>query len=188
MTGFPTHTLESAPATAKPILEGAQKALGFVPNLYATMAEAPALLEAYTTIGGIFDKSDLSATERQVILLTVSFENDCSYCVAAHTTIAGMQKVEADVVTALRDGIALADPKLEALRTYVRRVVEAKGWADAAELQALLDAGYTRQTALEVVLGVGMKTMSNYANHIASTPLDAAFEPAAWEKPATATA
>ncbi|MDF1699901.1 MAG: carboxymuconolactone decarboxylase family protein [Planctomycetota bacterium] len=186
MTSFQLHTLESAPESAKPILAGAEQALGFVPNLYATMADAPALLEGYTTLAKVFDKSALSATERQIVLLAVSFENDCDYCMAAHTAISGMQKVPGDVVAALRDGMPLADAKLEALRAFTRGLVQARGFAQAGDVQALLDAGYTRSTVLEVILGVGLKTMSNFTNHVAKTPLDDAFEPVKWERPAGA--
>lgn len=186
MTSFQQHTIESAPSGAKPILEGAQKALGFVPNLYATMADAPALLEGYTTLSGVFDKSALSPTERQVVLLTTSFENDCDYCMAAHTAISGMQSVPADVVASLREGTPIADAKLEALRAFTRTLVQARGFAQDGDVQALLDAGYTRSTVLEVILGVGLKTMSNFTNHVAKTPLDDAFQPVKWERPAGA--
>jgi len=181
---YTVHTIESAPAGAKEILEGAKKGLGFVPNMFAVMAEAPALLKAYTTLSGIFDETSLSATERQVVLLTVSYENECKYCVAAHSVISGMQKVPADVVQAIRVGQPIADKKLESLRRFAAAVVTSRGWPSDADTAAFLSAGYGRQQALEVVLGVGMKTLSNYANHIANIPLDQAFASAAWSKAA----
>jgi uncharacterized peroxidase-related enzyme len=181
---YPVHTIDSAPAAAKEILAGAKKGLGFVPNLFAVMAEAPALLKAYTKLSGIFDETSLSATERQVVLLTASYVNNCEYCIAAHSIIAGMQKVRADVVQAIRDGRPIADKKLEALRRFAAAVVNSRGWPSDAETAALLSAGYGRQQVFEVVLGVGMKTLSNYANHIAKTPLDQAFASAAWSKAA----
>ena len=91
------------------------------------MAEAPALLEGYQTLAGIFDKSDLNATERQVVLMTNNVLNGCSYCMAAHTTIAKGQKVPDDVITALRDGTPIADTKLEALRQFAAKVNETRG-------------------------------------------------------------
>ncbi len=180
---FDPHSIESAPEAARPILEGAQAALGFVPNLYANFAESPELLEAYTTIGGIFDKTPLTPAERQVILLTVSYQNNCDYCMAAHSTIAAMQKVDGHIVTALREGAPLTNPKLEALRTFTALVVEGRGWVKPADAVALVAAGYPKRTVLDVILGVGMKTLSNYTNHIARTPLDQAFEPQAWTRP-----
>lgn len=100
MTHFTTHSMDIAPATAKPILEGALNGYGFVPNLYATMAEAPAILEGYTTLAGIFGKTDLAETERQIILMTNNRLNGCAYCMAAHTTLSQMAGVAQDVIDA----------------------------------------------------------------------------------------
>jgi len=155
-----------------------------VPNLLGTMAEAPALLNAYTTLAGIFDKTSFNPTERQVVLLSVSYENSCEYCVAAHSVIASMQKVPADVVEAIRKNQPITDPRLEALRRFTTAVVASRGWPTEEQTSAFLAAGYGRQQILEVVLGVGMKTLSNYTNHLAGTPLDAAFAKAAWSKDA----
>lgn len=184
MTDFPVHTVETAPSEAKPLLEGAQKALGFVPNLYAAMAEAPALLEGYQTLSGIFDKTNLSATERQIILMTNNLLNGCDYCMAAHTTISQGQGVPADVIRALREDTAIADPKLEALRQFTKAVNESRGWPVERDVQALIAAGYTTQTVLEVVLGTGLKVLSNYTNHIVETDVDVAFAPNTWQRPA----
>lgn len=181
MSDFPKHTLETAPDEAKPVLEGVQKGLGFVPNLLAYMAESPALVKGYTTLSGIFEKANLSPTERQVVLLTVSRNNACHYCMAAHTSIAQMQKVPSDVIRALRDGTAINDPKLEALRTFTAKVVESRGYPDADDMSAFLSAGYGKQHALDVVLGIGLKTLSNYTNHIVETDVDEAFAANAWQ-------
>jgi uncharacterized peroxidase-related enzyme len=181
---YTIHTPETAPEAAKDVLTGAKKAFGFVPNLLAVMAEAPTLVNAYTTLDGLFAKTSLTPTERQTVLLTVSYENDCEYCVAAHSVIAGMQKVPADVIEALRNGVAHRDGKLEALRRFTSALVHTRGWLSKPEVEAFLAAGYGRQQVLEVMLGVGLKTLSNYTNHIAETPLDAAFGPAAWSKAA----
>jgi uncharacterized peroxidase-related enzyme len=180
MSTFQVHTIESAPAGSTQILEKAQKGLGFVPNLYGVLAESPALLEAYTSIGSTFDRSSFDATERQVVLLSVSLENGCDYCMAAHSTIAGMQGVPEHVVEALRAGTPLADARLETLGQFTRQVVRERGRVSEQDVQAFLDAGFTRAQVFEVILGVGMKTLSNYANHIAHTPLDEAFEAQAW--------
>lgn len=180
MTTFKTHSIESAPEAAQSLLKGAKSAYGFVPNLLATMAEAPALLEGYMTLAGIFDKSNLSETERQIILMTNNRLNGCEYCMAAHTTIAQGGGVPADVIEALRTNTPIADAKLEALRTFAAVINETRGWPSEEQIKALLDAGYTQQTVLEVILGTSLKVMSNYTNHIAETKLDAPFAPNKW--------
>ncbi len=180
MTDFTTHTINSAPEAAKPTLEGVNSAFGFVPNLLATMAEAPALLEGYTTLAKIFDKTSLSETERQIILMTNNRLNGCTYCMAAHTTLSQMAGVPADVIDALRGNTPIADAKLEALRTFAAVINETRGWPSDAQIEAFLAAGYTRQTVLEVILGTSLKVLSNYTNHVASTEIDAAFAANAW--------
>lgn len=181
MSIFPIHTPETAPEQSKPILDKAKGRYGFVPNLLGGMAEAPATLEAYTTLGPIFEKAALDVTERQVIMLTVSRHNGCTYCVAAHSTMAGMQKVPEDVIDAIREGKPIADAKLEALRAFVQIMLDKQGWASEEEIQAFLAAGYTRQNVLEVVLGIAFKTISNYTNHLVGTPLDERFSARAWQ-------
>lgn len=179
MTSFQIHTAETAP-DAKALIEGAQQAFGFLPNLLGIMAEAPALLEGYMTLAGIFDKADLSATERQIVLMVNNRLNGCTYCMAAHTGISKSQGVSDDVIEALRQGKELADPKLEALRVFAVRVNETRGWPEQGDIDALLAAGYTKRTVLEVILGTAVKVMSNYTNHIAETPLDRAFAAVEW--------
>jgi alkylhydroperoxidase family enzyme len=95
-----------------------------------------------------------------------------------------MRKVDASVITALRDDLPLRDNRLQALRTFTVEVVRTRGWPSDQALAGFLAAGYSQAQALEVVLGVGVKTLSNYANHLANTPLDAAFAPAKWSPPA----
>lgn len=180
MTKFTAHTIASAPVEAKPLLEGAKKAVGFVPNLYANMAEAPAMLEAYLTLSQIFSKTNLSETERQIILMTNNRLNGCTYCMAAHTTIMQGAGIDEGVIADLRSGSPLSDARLEALRQFSIVVYETRGNPSKDDIQALLDAGYSRQTVLEVVIGTGLKTLSNYTNHITGTEVDAAFAPNAW--------
>lgn len=179
MSRLQIHTAESAP-DAKQLIEGAQSAFGFLPNLLGVMAEAPPLLEGYLTLASIFDKTDLSPTERQIVMMVNNRLNGCVYCMAAHTAIARSQGVPEDVIEALRDGTKLADPKLEALRSFAVLINESRGWPEQRDIDGLLSAGYTMRTVLEVVLGTALKVMSNYTNHIASTPLDSEFAAVEW--------
>ena len=181
MKEFPYHTVSTAPEEAKPILEAAEKAFGMTPNLLRKMAEAPVLLEGYWQLKDIFSRSSLSPAEQQVVLIAASANNGCTYCVAVHSTLADMIKVPDEVTEALRNGQPIPDARLEALRQFTQTLVEARGWAPDAELKAFLDAGYTQAQVLEVVLGVGFKTLSNYTNHLVDTELDPAFQRRAWE-------
>lgn len=185
MTDFATYTLETVPEKGRETLETVNQAYGFVPHLLGTMVEAPALAQAYLDIGKNFAATSLNETERQVVLLTTSRINECGYCMAAHTAIAGLNKVPAAVIDALRDDKPIEDDRLEALRQLTVAVVEKRGWLVPSDIEAFIAAGWERQQVLEVVLGVAMKTLSNYTNHIADTPLDEPFRAAEWQ-PASA--
>ncbi|MEM1383683.1 MAG: carboxymuconolactone decarboxylase family protein [Pseudomonadota bacterium] len=179
---FTIHTPETAPADTKASLEDSLAKYKFIPNLHAVMAESPALLDAYKLMTEIYAKTTLSVLERQIVLLAINYENDCHYCMAAHSAIATMEKMPADILAALRDGTPLADPKLETLRRFAAKMTSGRGWVDEAEKQAMLDAGYSRRTMQEVLVGVAYKVMSNYQNHLAETPVDAGFQTFAWAK------
>ena len=165
-----------APQAARELLEKAEKNYGFVPNILGMMANSPALLEAYMTVNGIFEKTDFSAAEKQIVLLGVSTENDCGSCKSAHTAIAKMQNVDDAVLEAIANGDKLPDDKLDALFTFTRTMVEKRGHPSDDDLQAFFDAGYSESQVLDVIVGIGMKTMSNYHNHIAETPVDEQFK------------
>jgi len=182
MVDFTFHNVESAPEDSKELLQKAEGNFGFVPNILAGMAEAPALLEGYMTLSGIFDKTSFSPAERQLILLTVSYENECHFCMAAHTGGAKKAGMDDKHIEALRDGRPVDDEKLEALRTFTKKVVTNRGWVDESDVQKMLDAGYDKQNVLEVIVGVGLKTISNYTNHIIGTPLNEQLEPMKWDK------
>lgn len=177
---LPVLSIDQAPEASRELLERAKQKYGFVPNLLGVMAHSPSMLKAYLTMATIFDQTTLNATERQVVLLAASTSNDCGYCVSAHSIIARMQNVPESVINALRWGEPIADARLEALRQFAAAVVSSRGWPDDDIKQRFLAAGFTPAQALEVIVGVGMKTLSNYTNHLANTALDEAFESEAW--------
>ncbi len=188
MTNFMTHTQETAGDEGREVLEAVKASYGFIPNLLGNMVEAPATAKAYLALGDLLGETSFSPMEQQVILLAASRINECDYCMGAHSAVAKMQKVPADVVESIRNDRPIADPQLEALRRFTTQVVEQRGWLPDEDVARFIAAGYGNQQILEVVLGVAMKTISNYTNHFAGTELDAAFADHAWQAPKTAAA
>jgi uncharacterized peroxidase-related enzyme len=176
MTTFTIHTAATAPDAAKPLLAGVQSKFGFVPNLMGTLADAPSVLKAMLDLGAAVSATSLTPAEQQLVMITTSRLNGCSYCVAAHSTMSHMAKLPEGVIAAARTGTPLTDAKLEALRQFAEAVVKTQGWAPEAAVAKFLAAGYTKANVLEVVLAVTYKVLTNYVNHIADTPLDAAFD------------
>lgn len=183
MTSFKIRTGSDAPAQSKAMLTAVGNKYGFVPNLFGALAEAPSTLEAYIALGGALEKSSFSPAEQQVVLIATSAENGCTYCVAAHSLVAKhMVKVDVAVVDALRNKTTIPDRKLQALAVFTRALVANRGKAGGKTLEDFIAAGYSKQQVLEVILGVAMKTLSNYANELMHTPLDDAFKPEAWQE------
>lgn len=184
MTSFAIHTIDTAPAAAKPILEATNKGWGFVPNLFGVLAEAPAALAGATQLLELAGQTSFTPAEQQIVFLAVNFDNECTYCMAGHSVMAKNAGVPADVIDALREGRPLADARLEALRQYTSRVVLERGRVGDAAVEAFIAAGFTRQQVLEIVLIVATKVMSNYTNHVAHTPNDAFMANTTWTPPA----
>jgi len=180
---LPHVTLDAADARATEVLEAARKATGGIPNMYAGMVNAPALLDAYLYSYQLFRKeSTLSAAEQELVFLVVSRVNECTYCVAAHSWIAEkMSKTPSQAIHAVRDDEEIEDPKLRALAQFTRTMVISRGNPTQSELDAFVRAGYSEKNVLEIVLAIGIKTFSNYSNHLLHTQVDARFEEATWE-------
>lgn len=174
---FTPQTIESAPEKSKPILENIQKNFGFIPNLMATFANNPAVLEGYLAMDGSFGKGSFTPAEQQVILLAASIENECNYCSAAHSTIAkAFLNVPAEIVSSIRQSATLSDKKLNALVNLTREIVRERGRVKPATISAFLNAGYRKEQVMEILLGVALKTVSNYLDHISPAELDPAFQ------------
>ncbi|QKV20419.1 carboxymuconolactone decarboxylase family protein [Oricola thermophila] len=180
MTEFTIHDENTAPEESKPLLAKSKAAFGRVPGLHAVMAEAPGLLEGYQQLHRLFLESSFDNDEKTVVWQTVNVENECHYCVPAHTGIAKAMGVDDAITEALRNGTPLPTPRLEALRTFTLKLIRQHGNLSDADVQAFLDAGYTKRQVLEVILGYSQKVMSNYTNHLANTPVDAVMQKFAW--------
>lgn len=180
MNSFTKYNQDNAPEVSVATLAAVQGQYGFVPNLMAYMAESPVLAEAYKKLGDLFSAGSLNATEQQVVLMTINRFHECRYCMAGHTKISGMSGVDMDAINAIRDDEPIGDNKLGALRGFTLKLVEQRGKVSQAQLNAFFDAGYTRETVLELVAAAAYKTMSNYTNHIVGTELDSAFLSKKW--------
>ncbi len=176
-TEFTVHSVGTAPDKSKPLLEKSLADFGMVPNLHGVLAEAPEVLLAYQQLHQLFMSTSLTPTEQHIVWLTINVENECHYCIPAHTMMAKMGKVSEDTISAIRNRSPIEDKKLEALRTFTLTVVQKKGFVDDNDLQNFLASGYTKQNILEVLLGVSQKVLSNYSNHITHVPVDEPFEP-----------
>lgn len=181
---FTYYDKETAPEESKAQMDISEASFRFVPNMHKILAGAPATYEAYNTTFSLFMKNTtFSRLEMQVVFMTANYVNNCRYCTAGHTWGMKVAKMPDEIIEALREGKPLNDPKLEALRTYTRELLEKRGHIGKERIQAFLDAGYTQRQALEVLCGLASKLISSFVNALAETELDEPMKPYAWIHP-----
>lgn len=182
MSRLPLRTIEDAPDEAKERLATAQKNNGYLPNLLRVLANAPVALETYLTVGGINARASLTLAEREAVQITAAATHGCGFCVAGHTAI-GYKKahLEEAIVEALRNKTTVPDARLNAVARFTEEVIAARGAVSDDALATFKSAGYTDQQALEVVLGVSLATLCNFANNLGQPPLNEQLEPYRWQ-------
>ena len=180
MIDFPLYEADTAPAASRPHLEAVTRFFGFLPNHAKVLAESPAAVRTYLVLNEVLAASSFTPIERNALLVTISVEHSWEYCVAAHTTLLHMANAPQQVIDGLRRRTTTRDARIDALVRFTRVMVENRGWAADAEVQAFLDAGFTREQIFEVITALSLKTLTNYANHLAGTPLDDIFVGDRW--------
>jgi uncharacterized peroxidase-related enzyme len=170
MTAFSVPTRDDVTPENQALFDNLKKALGFVPNLYATFAYSPTALGTYLALQNA--KSSLKPKEREAINLVVSQVNDCEYCLAAHTALGKMLGFTDAQILEIRRGRASFDPKLDGLVRFVREVAEKRGHVSATTTDAFLAAGWSQANLVDAIMVVGDKTISNYLHGTTKIPVD----------------
>ncbi len=170
MEKFIIPTRETVTESNKQIFDNLQKALGFVPNMYATFANSPTALADYLALQN--RKSSINNKEREVINLVVSQLNGCNYCKAAHTAVSKMIGFTDEQILEIRSVAITFNPKLKALALLVQEVVLNKGEASEQAKQTFFEAGYTPENLVDVVMTIGDKIITNYLFALVKVPID----------------
>ncbi len=161
----------TATGKAKDLLAQVQKKLGITPNLMRTLAQSPAVLEAYLAFSGALAGGALSARLREQIALAVAQANQCEYCLSAHTAIGKLVGLNENDLAASRQSKS-ADPKTEAALQFAQAIVVRRGELDDAEVQRVRQAGFSEGEIAEIIANVSLNIFTNYFNHIAGTEVD----------------
>jgi uncharacterized peroxidase-related enzyme len=166
------HPVErDANSKTRELLQAVQKNMGMVPNMISTMAQSPAVVQAYLKFSQNLAGGSLPIALRQGIALAVSEANQCHYCLSAHSFLgskAGLS--ESDVLDA-RHGTA-SDEKTRAALAFARTIVQDRGHVSDEELEDVRRAGYTDGEIAEIVANVALTTFTNYFNQVAGTEID----------------
>jgi len=162
---------------AEQVHDKAKQALGFVPNLISEITkENPAVGDAYLSSQGIIEEGGvLSPAEQQAVILAVSSYNDCHYCTKAHAVAGQQAGLDAETTATINEGGLPDDERLRSLVRATRRILGKRGWLSGADEGEFDDLGLGRPELYEIIGLAGVKTISNYVNHIAGTEVDEPF-------------
>ena len=173
MTRLTVHTADSAPEGSRGFIDTVITNNGFLPNLIGVLANAPTAVETYFTVGEINGRTSLTLAEREVVQITAASVHGCEFCVSGHSAIA-LKKAGFDraTVVALQQRGITGIARYDALVAFTRAVIVSRGNVGNGELKAFLDAGFTQAQALEVVLGISLATLCNFANNLAASEIN----------------
>jgi alkylhydroperoxidase family enzyme len=177
---YPVHSIESAPEKSRPTLQGMKQKFGFLPNIMGTMAESPVLLNGFSGLFGSFHGGSFNEAEKQVLLLTNAVFLQAPWTIAAHSTFALLDGLSEREVQDLRSGKLPEAPKYAALSRLSKAVLEYRGQVSEADIEKFTSVGYSRAQVFEVVLGVGISTITATITNLAGTPIDDQFKAQAW--------
>ena len=180
MHHYAVHTLDTAPEKSRPSLSALKQNFGLIPNLAATMAESPTLVNGFVGALVNFMGGSFNGAERQVLLLTNAVTNRCAWAVAFHSTAALKEGVREEEIEAIRDARPPKERKLAALSALTRALIVKRGHLDEKDLADFAAAGFGPAQVLEIIAGLAASVMANYAGNITKPPLEAPFEAQAW--------
>ncbi|MCK8668488.1 carboxymuconolactone decarboxylase family protein [Pseudomonas azerbaijanoccidens] len=166
MTRITPVSLELATDATRPLLEGVQKKIGFLPNVFRVLAQAPAVLASYLQNSTALSKTSLSATQKEAIFLATSQVNGCDYCLAAHTLFAGKAGLSSEQILSAREG------QLNAYALLAQQITESRGHLSSEQIAAARAAGIDDTKIVEVIAHVASQTLTNYLNNVALTDID----------------
>ena len=152
-------------------LDGVKAKIGVVPNLFATFANAPAVLNAYLAFSEALTHGRLTAAQRETLALAIGQANSCQYCLSAHTLLAKGAGLDATAIRNARQGQA-NDPLTDALARLAVKIVQQRGVLSDDDLEQARAAGADDGLIVEVIASVALNTLTNYTNHIAATDID----------------
>lgn len=162
---------ERADANTAATLKAVTAKLGVLPNLFTTLARAPAALNGYLQLSQALAQGHLSARQRELIAIAVAQENSCAYCLSAHATIGQGVGLSDDDIERARLGGA-RDAMDDAIIGLALRTVMSRAEISDSTLSQARRAGLDDGLIIEIIAHVALNVLTNYVNRIAGTDVD----------------
>jgi uncharacterized peroxidase-related enzyme len=163
--------LAQATGEARELLQGVERQLGKVPNVFKVMALSPPILKGYLEMSRSVTDAGLDPGLREQIAVAVAGINRCDYCASAHTAVGkkrGVSAPELDINLQARS----ENIKTGAVFGLVKAILNRKGEVTDVEIDALRDAGFSDRQLVELIIYIGLSATANYLNKIARTEID----------------
>lgn len=165
-------TIAEAPENSRELLEGVEKLLGSVPNMFRLIGNSPATLEGFLGLNGALGKGTISAATRERIALAIANYNGCDYCNSAHSFLAkNLAKLDEAEISANRSGRS-TDARADAAVRFALKVARSRGRVENDDIAEVRDAGYSDAELLEIVGHVALNLLTNYINEVFETSVD----------------
>lgn len=170
-TRIETLNPDTTTGKSKELFNAVQSKLGFIPNLIKVFGNSPATLQTYLSLGELTGSGNFSNKFREQLALAIAEENQCNYCLSAHTTIGKMNGLTDEQTQQNRQGFS-SDLRVEAGLQFAQEVTKNRGQVSSEAIAKVKAAGFNDGDVLEIVLNVVANTLTNYVNHIAETEID----------------
>lgn len=162
---------EHVDSETQKLFDGLSARIGMVPNIYATLAHSNVALKANLTFGDLLKSGTFNGKEVETIALSVSVENDCEYCLAAHSMVGKMMGFSEEQVGSIIDG-NISDVKFKILSELTKEITATRGNPKQASIDNFYSVGFTKASLVELIGLIALNTFNNYLNHIAGTEID----------------
>lgn len=153
------------PADIRDVYETSRAKIGFVPNVFRAYARRPDHFRAFMAYHDVLMKTPggLSRAEREAIVVAVSSENACQYCMTAHGAalrILGKDPILAEQI-ANNWRTAELTPRWRAMLDFASHVNEPGFAADDDEIDALRAEGFSDDDIWDIAAIAGFFGFSN---------------------------
>lgn len=175
MSRFPIHDDLTAPEGSLPVLKGASKAAGQLPNFLGVLGGSPAALRAYVRFRAELRTGALPRLSLERIALAVAEHHRSRPGIALHERTARQAGLGIDEVSRARSWDS-REPAQVALLRYLRAVVEDRGHVPMHLHEEAREAGWTDEQLLEGIAVVALESFTAMVNVAGEVPVDGSVE------------
>ena len=177
---YPVPSVMDLPEDLRTRILGVQEKIGFIPNVFLTLAHRPAEARAFFDYHDALMEKDggITKAEREMIVVATSAANDCLYCVVAHGAILRIRAKHPLVADQVAMNHRKADitPRQAAMLEFALKVSQASGTLGDADFDVLRTHGFSDEDAWDIGAIAAFFALSNrMANLTSMRPNDEFF-------------